>query len=37
VLAQHTWGSPKIASRHLLFLPMINAVGVAPAGQPRGG
>jgi len=31
VMAQHTWGSPKVAPLYLLFLPMINAVGAAPA------
>lgn len=30
VLAQHTWGSPRIAPLYPLFLPMINAVGPAP-------
>lgn len=30
VLAQHTWGSPKIAPLYLLFRRVINAVGPAP-------
>ena len=30
VLAQHTWGSPRIAPIYPLFRPVINAVGAAP-------
>jgi hexosaminidase len=32
VMAQHTWGSPKLAPIYPLFLPVINAVGAAPDG-----
>jgi hexosaminidase len=31
VMAQHTWGSPKPAPLYLMFQPLINAVGEAPA------